>query len=137
MIKKICLDFIRFEIGGLWRKLGWFRDVGLGRWIWQMINQAEPSVIRPINISYHFDTFDHIYWEINCFKLWQNWVETPYLTILWSEQFQNKIWICTIGKRWTHVFPIGKGLPDVQNHNFEQHQVGQGVLTMHTACIRF
>ena len=31
MIKKICLGVIRFEIGGLQRKLGQFQEVGLGR----------------------------------------------------------------------------------------------------------
>ena len=30
MIKKICLGVIRFEIGGLQRKLWRFREVGLG-----------------------------------------------------------------------------------------------------------
>ena len=70
----------------------------------------------PLNDSYHFDTFDHNYWEINCLELCQNWVETPYLTILFSEQFQKKnleTWIC--GKKWTqiHVLHVGKGLPDM------------------------
>ena len=32
MIKKICLGVIRFEIGGLQRKLWRCRDVGLGHW---------------------------------------------------------------------------------------------------------
>ena len=38
--------------------------------------------IRPLKNSNHFDTFDQNYWEINCLELCQNWVETPYLTIL-------------------------------------------------------
>ena len=93
--------------------------------------------IRLLNNSHHFDTFDYIYWEIICLELCQNWVKTPYMTILFSEQFQKKIWICTCGKRWTqiHVFLIGKGLSDMQNHNFEQHHVAQGVLTM--KCLIF
>ena len=46
--------------------------------------------IRPLKNSYHFDTFHQNYWEINCLELFQNWVESPYLTILFSDQFQKK-----------------------------------------------
>ena len=57
--------------------------------------------IMPHNNSSHFDTFGHDYWEIICLELWQNWVSTPDLTILFSEQFQKKIVIFTGENWWT------------------------------------
>ena len=51
--------------------------------------------ILPHDNSSHFDFFGHDYWEIICLEHWQNWVLIPYLTILFSEQFQKKIIIFT------------------------------------------
>ena len=47
--------------------------------------------------------------------------------------------MCTCGKRWTqiHVYPIGKGLSDKKNHNFEQLQVAQGVLSIDYEMLDF
>ena len=86
----------------------------------------------PHDNSSHFDTFGHDYWEIIYLELWQNWVSTPYLTILFSEQFKKKI-IIFIGESWwtqIDVFLIGKGLPDMHNHEFEQNWPEQVVLVI-------
>ena len=53
------------------------------------------------------------YREIICLKLLQNWVSTPDLTILFSEQFQKKIIIFT-GENWWTQFLIDM-------HNWPEH----------------
>ena len=74
---------------------GWFnivQNIRIGNfWFWQLLWVQLVANIRPLNNSYHFNTFDHNYWEIICLELWQNWVETTYLTILCDEQFQKKV----------------------------------------------
>ena len=45
----------------------------------------------PHKNSSHFGTFGHGYWEIIYLELWKNWVWIPYLTIVFSDQFQKKI----------------------------------------------
>ena len=84
--------------------------------------QIGANIIPHNNLS-HFDTFGHGDWYIKCLEHWQNWVLIPYLTILSREQFKEKI-IIFIGENWwteIDVFLIGKGLPDMHNHEFGQN----------------
>jgi len=76
--------------------------------------------IRPVDNSCLFDAFSNMYCEIICFELWQNWVLTPYLIILCSNQYQKKVRTITGGSWWTQikVVLIQKGQLDNQNPNF-------------------
>ena len=77
------------------QRSGWFnivQNIRIGNfWFWQLLWVQQVANIRPLNNSHHFNTFDHNYWEIICLELWQNWVETTYLTILCDEKFQKKV----------------------------------------------
>ena len=81
------------------------------------------------NLS-HFDTFGYNDCEIIHPRFCQYWVLSPYLTILFSEQFQKKIIIFTGENWWTqiHVFLIRKGLTDMQNLDFEQNRPEQELM---------
>ena len=70
--------------------------------------------------------------DINIEKLYA--LNIQYLTILFGDQVQKKIIICTGGHWWTkiHVYFIEKGLPDMQNHDIGWVGPGQGVLV--TKC---
>ena len=76
--------------------------------------------IRPVDSSCLFDAFSNIHCEIICLELLQNWVLTPYLRILCSNQFQKKIRTITGGSWWTQIkiVLIQKGQLDNQNPNF-------------------
>ena len=93
----------------------WIGNFGFWKLLWVQI----VANIRPHKNSYHFDTFDHNYWNyfLELCKIglkhhiWQFYVL--------SEQFQKK------------SFLLGKGLPELQNHNLEHLQIAQGVLIMY------
>ena len=51
----------------------------------------------------------------------------PYMKIIFSEQFQKKTY------NWwkqIHVFLIGKGLPNMHNHEFESNTPEQGIFVI-------
>ena len=77
--------------------------------------------IEPVDNYCIVDAFGHIFCEIICFELWQNWVLTPQLRILCNNQFQKKNHrTITGGPWWTQikVVLIQKGLLDHQNPDF-------------------
>ena len=76
----------------------WFRKL---LWIQILAN------IMPLNNSYHFDTFDHNYWEINCLELhiWQFYLVNNFrkknLNLhMWKKVDPNSCFTCWEGSSW-------------------------------------